>query len=110
MKRKSQAMMRRQQMMKMFIVTAILIVIAVILLSRSRVVADAPAQTPYYSTITVERGNNLWSIAQKYAPDNSNRSVSAYVDNIRSMNKLRRDAPLQVGQSLLVVYYTDEAR
>ena len=105
MSRMQRKRMTRQQMMRMFIVTAVLIVIAVIFLFRNRVVADEPAQTPLYRTVTVEKGDSLWSIAEEFAPDTSNSTLSSYVDNIRSINKLRRDAPLQVGQNLLVVYY-----
>ena len=45
--------------------------------------------------------------ARQTAADN--RSLSAYVEDLRSINSLRRDAPLQVGQSLLIVYYADAA-
>lgn len=102
--------MSKQQMMRMLIVTAVLIVIAVIVLFRNRVVADAPAQAPVYHMITVEKGDTLWDIAERFVPEGSGREISAYVENIRSMNKLRRDEPLQIGRSLLVVCYTDEIR
>ncbi len=97
--------MTKKEMIRLFIVTAVLVVIAVIFLSRNRVIAHEPDRTPYYRAVTVQKGDSLWSIAEEYAPAQDNRSLSEYVEDLRSINKLRRDAPLQVGQSLLVVYY-----
>ena len=99
--------MSSRQMTWMFVILAVLIVAAVIVISGRRVVAEEPAQTPYYRSITVRKGDSLWTIAEEYAPASDNRSLSAYVEDLRSINSLRRDAPLQIGQSLLVVYYAD---
>ena len=107
MNRTSKNRMTGRQMTAMFIILAVLVVIAVILISGRRVAADTPQGAPYYRSIRVEKGDSLWSIAQTYAPAADNQSLSAYVEDLRSINSLRRDAPLQVGQSLLVVYYAD---
>ena len=100
----------RQQMIRMFIAVAALIVLAAILLFSNRVIANETRPQPYYRTITVEKRDSLWSIAEEYAPASDNKSLSAYVEDLRSINSLRRDAPLQVGQPLLVVYYADTAQ
>ena len=109
MSRTSRNRMTERQMTVMFITLAVLVVIAVIFISGRRVVADTPQAAPYYRSIRVEKGDSLWSIAETYAPAADNRNLSAYVEDLRSINSLRRDAPLQVGQSLLVVYYADAA-
>ena len=106
MRRALRKRMTKQQMTGLFVTVAVLLVIAVIFLFSNRVVADVPARTPYYRTVTVEKGDTLWSIAEAYAPESDNKALSQYVDELRSINRLRRDAPLKVGQSLLVVYYT----
>jgi len=107
MSRATRNRMTERQMMWIFITLAVLIVVAVIFISGRRVVADTPAQTPYYRSITVRKGDSLWSIAEEYAPASDNRSLSAYVEDLRSINSLRRDAPLRIGQSLLIVYYAN---
>lgn len=107
MKRASQKRMTKKQMIGMLITVAAFIVVAAILLFSNRVVADEPVHTSYYRTVTVEKGDSLWSIAKEYAPAADNKTLSAYVENLRSINNLRRDAPLQIGQSLLVVYSLD---
>ena len=107
MRRTSRKRMTERQMTVMFITLAVLIVAAVILISGRRVAADVPQATPYYRSIRVEKGDSLWSIAETYAAASDNRSLSAYVEDLRRINSLRRDAPLQVGQSLLIVYYAD---
>lgn len=109
MNRISRSRMTKRQMTWMFIMLAVMIVAAVIVISGRRVVADTPAQTPFYRSIRVEKGDSLWTIAEEYAPSSDNRSLSAYVEDLRSINRLRRDAPLQIGQSLLIVYYAGAA-
>lgn len=107
MSRTSKKRMTERQMIAMFIMLAVLVVVAVIFVSGRSVVADTPEQTPYYRSITVRKGDSLWSIAEEYAPAGDKKSLSAYVEDLRSINSLRRDAPLQIGQSLLVVYYAN---
>lgn len=49
-------------------------------------------------TTTVQRGDSLWSVAQRIAPDNDPREVIA---QIRRLNDLE-SASLQVGQLLVL--------
>ena len=58
----------------------------------------------YYKTITIEKGDTLWSIAKEYKSGDY-RTVQDYVEELRSMNNLHSDNIL-AGQKLIVAYFS----
>ncbi|RGY95266.1 LysM peptidoglycan-binding domain-containing protein [Clostridium sp. AM58-1XD] len=59
----------------------------------------------YYKSIQIKDGDSLWSIAGEYR-ENSRMSTDEYVDELRSMNRLKNDT-IHTGQYLTVVYFED---
>lgn len=57
----------------------------------------------YYGSIEIDSGDTLWDIAETYAEE-TNMSVSEYVDQLKSMNQLT-DETIYAGQHLTVAYY-----
>ena len=65
--------------------------------------AQPEKKQAYYTSVTVEAGDSLWSLAQKYAPEYSD--LQEYVELLKSLNHLRQGDLILAGQKLIVVYY-----
>lgn len=61
----------------------------------------------YYTSIQIENGDSLWSIAGKYA-SGCGLTTAQYVKELKSMNDLREDA-IHSGQYLTVMYMNHES-
>lgn len=57
----------------------------------------------YYTSVEIESGDSLWSIASEYMTDDY-ESVEAYVEEIKALNGLGDDR-IHAGKFLLVPYY-----
>jgi len=55
-----------------------------------------------YTSIEIQSGDSLWSIAENYA-DTLNMNVRDYIDEVKEMNGLKSDK-LVSGTYLIVVY------
>ena len=76
---------------------------SVLLLGGNSADARPEATEKYYTSVTVQAGDTLWSIAEQYAPEYSD--IRAYVDQLIRINRLHNTESLRPGQSLVIVYY-----
>ena len=65
--------------------------------------AGEKPRTAYYTTVTVQPGDSLWSLAERYAPAYSD--LQDYVDQLRNINRIRRGDLIRAGEQLVIVYY-----
>lgn len=65
--------------------------------------AVSPALHPYYTSIQVEEGDSLWSIASRYSAK-SPMDTQEYISELKRMNQLTSDT-IHAGHYLTVVYY-----
>ncbi len=63
-----------------------------------------PTSYQYYKSITIESGDTLWSIAQKYK---GTMDTDSYVKEIKQLNGLQSDR-LQESQKLMIIYFDTE--
>ncbi len=104
---------RRRQALRRRTSLAALICIAVIIASLSAVIVEAAdsnssaltSDTRYYTSITIEKDDTLWSIASLYAPEGVD--TGRYVNDIRQVNNLHNDT-ITAGCSLIIYYYAGE--
>ena len=61
----------------------------------------------YYTSIEVEEGDSLWSIADKYITDEY-RNTQQYVDEVSKLNHLSDDDIIHAGEHLTIPYYSAE--
>lgn len=95
---------------KTIIAAIIIIAVSIFVLLNSTVHAFADSQNniplnKYYTSIKVEKGESLWTIADKYYK-NSNMSKNEYIQEIRTINHIGDE--IYSGQSIIVSYYTSE--
>lgn len=57
----------------------------------------------YYTSIEIQSGDSLWSIAEMYA-ENSGLTTAQYIKELKSMNSLKEDT-IHSGQFLTVMYF-----
>ena len=72
-----------------------------------QVVAEKPAAFKYYTEVRVDRGDTLWSIADRFMSEEYT-SRRAYVSEIQKINNL--GCELQYGQKILVTYYSEDKK
>lgn len=62
----------------------------------------------YYTSIEIEQGDTLWSIACEYMSSEYD-SIQDYIDEVKELNQLGPD-DIHVGQYLMIPYYSSEFR
>jgi LysM repeat protein len=61
----------------------------------------------YFTSIQVEAGDTLWSIADEYADSKHYASNKEYIKEVKNMNKMSNDE-LIAGQYIIIPYYSYE--
>lgn len=62
----------------------------------------------YYTSIRIEKGDSLWSIAGRYG-SNSGLTTAQYVAELKSMNRLKDDL-IHSGQYLTIMYFVPHSQ
>ena len=115
--RQERARIRRKkqvakQKMVLLLATVLIITIGSIvfgcIFSSAKEQEDNVIQYKYYKSITIQSGDSLWSIAEKYCTDDY-ESTQAYVDELKQLNALNSET-IHAGQHLLVAYFDTEYR
>ena len=72
-----------------------------------KVTAEKPAIYKYYTEVRVDRGDTLWSIADRFMTEEDTYR-RAYLREIQQINNL--GCELQYGKRILVPYYSEEVK
>lgn len=91
-------------------VTALLIITAIIIgNSISGLAKPSVSESPsykYYTSITIEKGDTLWSIASEYMTSEYH-GIEEYIMEVRSLNHLYGDG-IYAGEHLTIPYYSQQ--
>lgn len=68
---------------------------------------EAPAREKYYTSIEIQKGDSLWTIAGSYL-ENSGMTTAQYVKELKNMNGLKEDT-IHSGQYLTVMYFAPDS-
>lgn len=68
---------------------------------------EKQALEKYYTSIQIQKGDSLWSIAGKYGK-NSGMTTAQYVKELKNMNGLKEDI-IHSGQYLTVMYVIQDS-
>ena len=97
---------------KMFGWTAVAFIAAVIILCGTIHIfassGDSRPYNKYYTSVRVEEGDTVWSIADRYIAD-TQVSKRAYVDEICRLNSLT-DGNVRSGDYIVVSYYSQDIK
>lgn len=66
---------------------------------------DKEVSYKYFTSIQIESGDTLWSIAEEYADAAHYDSKNDYIKEVKSINNLRNDE-IMSGQYLVIPYYS----
>lgn len=104
---------RVKQLRRRFLLFAVTIILVTLLaISYSAILSHATSEDDirykYFTSIQVEYGDTLTSIAETYLSEQDDAaSVSAYIEEVVSINHLK-DETILAGQYLVVPYYSIE--
>lgn len=106
-RRRKQAAKRKMffLLVAVFVITIGSIAFGSIFSTAKNPASDIP-QYKYYTSITIEQGDSLWSIAEEYCTD-AYEDTREYVAELKELNSLTSDT-IHAGQHLLVAYYDTE--
>ena len=79
----------------------------VIFFCNFQAVAERPVTYKYYTEVRVDRGDTLWSIADRYITEEY-VSRKSYVKEIQQLNNIGCD--VKYGQRILIPYYSEEIK
>lgn len=78
------------------------------IISYSSIKVQANSGFKYYTSITVESGETLWSIADRYIDYDHYKDKNAYISEIENINHLDNGETILAGRLLIVPYYSME--
>ena len=101
------------QIQRYFIISflaVLLIILGVILGSNLLASSQSKASNEmntykYYTSIEVQKGDTLWTIAEQYADDDAD--YASYIEEVKEMNQLTSDT-IHAGEYLTVSYSSSE--
>lgn len=106
--------MRRQREIRRNIILAVAAAVVLMLFAVSFHSITSLANTDtqdisykYFTSIQIEKGDSLWSIAQEYSDSEHYDSNSDYIAEVMAMNNLKDDKIVS-GQYLIIPYYSYE--
>lgn len=90
------------------IAIATLCIIVIFSASYGAIKSNANSKFKYYTSITVEAGENLWDIADEYIDYDIYGNKNNYIAEVQSINHLDESSTIVAGQMLIVPYYSAE--
>ena len=102
-RKKKEQMHRRIKRIGLTLLLVLVFGIGGLLFAGNHASAGEIEKTAYYTPVTVQAGDSLWSIAKTYAPEYAD--LAAYVDTLKEINHIKSASSLKSGQTLIVVYY-----
>lgn len=91
-----------------FASAAVVCMLLICTLSYCSINVQANSGFKYYTSVTVEHGETLWSIADRYIDYEHYVDKNEYISEIESINHFDAGETLYVGQLIVVPYYSAE--
>lgn len=88
--------------------SAALCMVCVCTLSYRSIRTSASNGFKYYTSVSVESGETLWSLADKYIDYNFYKDRNSYIAEVKRINHLDDNCSIRAGQTLILPYYSRE--
>lgn len=94
----------------LYSIGAILVVLVSVLILSNTLKTNAKENNnsdreKFYTSILIEEGDSLWSIAEEHRPDKS-ISIKKYISELKLMNNMESDV-IHAGNYLTIYYYNE---
>lgn len=99
---------RRRLLVSMFVMLAVFCMFMTGTILYSSIRTQAASGFKYYTSVTVESGETLWSLADEYVDYEHYMDKNKYIAEVQRINHLDDDCMIMAGQMLIVPYYSDE--
>lgn len=99
---------RRRLLVSAFAMLAVTCVLVTGCIFHSSIRSHAGNGFKYFTRVTVENGETLWSLADAYIDYDYYKDKSKYISEVQSINRLDDDCRITVGQTLILPYYSEE--
>lgn len=90
---------------------AMLVTVGMVLvftLSYQTIRISANSGFKYYTSVTVEAGENLWDLADAYMDYDYYKNKNSYIAEVQHINHLDESCSIVAGQVLILPYYSNE--
>lgn len=98
--------MKKKELKLIRIVLLTLIVVAIIfggvVVSSKALAASGPAKSKFYTSVKIEEGDSLWSIASRYC--DFGIEIEDYISDIKEMNNIVNERALIAGNYIMIYY------
>ncbi len=101
--KKNQLIARRRIVLFTIISIITILFIAVFLSSFTANASESEVTNKYYTSICLQDGDSLWSIADEYMTSEY-RNQNEYINEVKQLNHLSSDT-IHEGQHLMIPYY-----
>ena len=88
------------------IIIAAFIIFGGVIVHSNEIAANSPAKEKVYTSVMIQSGDSLWSIASEYCENSSD--IPAYIDALKQMNSIKNERSLQAGNYLTVYYMVEK--
>lgn len=97
-------MNRRKLYFIPFLFAALIVILVLSFSLKTNAKENREPSTKLYTSVMIEEGDSLWSIAETNKPDDV--SVSEYIKHIKKINQLNTD-DIHAGNFLTIYYYKE---
>lgn len=91
------------------LIAAVFLIAVFCLTARQTEAEDPELPYKYYTSIQVESGDTLWSIAEEHMTPNY-PDTESYIREVKEINHLGADDTIKAGSSLCIPYYSSEKK
>jgi LysM repeat protein len=105
--------LKNTKKIQIIVFTVLLLTVGIIIISKiatNKAMAEESAPSyKYYTSITIQEGDSLWSIAGDYITDQY-KDRNAYMKEVMDLNHISNPSQVHAGEHLTIPYYSSDLK